>query len=347
MVPRALAFVLLTGACARDLPARSPPVAAAAPVASVAAVPVASVAEVSAPPPLVPAVPTIHPGVCVSDDRPTHRLVVTASERTLDGARLGRDFTDISAVIKGWSDDRTLSLAIDPDISFVMLHSLLAELQAVPGLRLWISVRVGDDPQLQHIPIRTPRLGVLTYIVGLPPATYILRLDGDSQVRDEPFILPARGHVLIEELLVIPGGDSSWRAVAAALAIPCGAATLIDPPLMTPSPPRFPSVRSGPLTVTGSAVYKDTVRRILRARVNEARYCYNAALRRDPRTRGRVTIEFTIDARGKVASASVADSTVVDHELALCIAQAVRRWSFVKPEDGREVSARGSWLLEF
>ncbi len=329
-------------ACDRQLPHAAPP-------APPATAPVTPVAQVSASPaPLVPAVPVLDPDACVPGDRPTHLLVVSASEYTLDGAPLGRGVT-LAAAVQARVDDHTLALAIAPDLPFNLgVRSLLLELQDIPELRLWISVRVGDDPELRHVPVLPTELDALKYRLGLPPATYTLRLDGDREVLDwtnDPYMLPAARNVLIDRLLVIPGDDSPWQVVAAALAIPCGGATLIEPP-MTPQRLRTPAVRLGPVTTTSDAAYQDLVRRIVRAHVTEVRYCYNVALRRDPATRGRVAIAFTIDARGKIASAAVAENTSVDNALAVCIAAAVRRWSFVKPKDGREVAVRFSWLLE-
>lgn len=336
----ARALALLASACAHDPPAASRPIAAA-PVRPAVVAPVREA-------PLVPAIPILEPGTCVSGDRPTHHLVVTATDRFLDDVRLGREIA-LDGAVKSRVEDHRLTLEIDPELSFVVVRSLLVELQAVPGLRLWIGVRVGDDRRIQHIPILPTRLDAPAYLVGLPPATYSLRLDGEREVFDgsiDPFMLPPGRDVLVDQLLVIPGDASPWRIVAAALAIPCGGATVIDPPLQYHEHWFDPIVRLRDVTTTGDAAYQDTSRRILRAHVNEIRLCYNLARRRNPRTRGRVTVAFTVDARGKVASASVAESTVVDNDLDLCIAAAVRRWSFVKPEAGRELSVRCSWSLE-
>jgi TonB family protein len=181
----------------------------------------------------------------------------------------------------------------------------------------------------------------MSYIVGLPPRIYTFRLDGD---REDPYILPSR-HARIDQLLVVPDYNSTWRAVAAALAIPCGSATVIERPLIPP-PSTYPSsVRLGPVKANGAAGYQNLVRRIVRAHGNEIRWCYDTNRRRDPRIRGRVTIAITIDALGKVTAAAVAESTLGDNDIAECVRTAARRWKFVKPEDGREVEARFTWEL--
>jgi hypothetical protein len=94
-----------------------------------------------------------------------------------------------------------------------------------------------------------------------------------------------------------------------------------------------PTVRQAKATVTG-ALDKDIVRRIVRAHINEVRYCYNQGLARDPSLGGRVAIKFTINADGKVPAAVVRETTLKDAAVGNCIAQAVRRWTFPKPKDG-------------
>lgn len=334
MPPRALALALLAGRCAPAPPAPSPPVVTDA-------VPVAlAVVAPDQPAALVPAVPTLEAGTCVLDDSPTHHLVVTADGRALDDVTLGRD-ASLAHAVQAWGDDRTLSLAIPPDFGFFLARSLLLQLQSIPKLRLWIAVRVGDDPQLRHLPILPTRLGTISHIAGLPPRIYTLRLDGD---REDPYSLPLE-HARIDQLLVVPDHDSTWQAVAAALAIPCGSATVIERPLI-PLPSLYPSsVRLGPVKANRGAGYQNLVRRIVRAHGNEIRWCYDTNRRRDPRIRGRVTIAFTIDALGKVTAAAVAESSLGDNDIAQCVRTAARRWQFVKPEDGREVEARFTWEL--
>ncbi len=96
---------------------------------------------------------------------------------------------------------------------------------------------------------------------------------------------------------------------------------------------RVPRVRQAKAKVTGS-IDKDIIRRIVRAHINEVRYCYNQGLVRDPNLEGKVTVKFTIAATGKVASSDVAKSTVDDTNVGRCIAKAVKRWKFPKPPGG-------------
>ena len=108
---------------------------------------------------------------------------------------------------------------------------------------------------------------------------------------------------------------------------------------------RVPTVRQAKAEVVG-ALDKDIIRRIVRAHINEVRYCYNQALARDPNARGRIAVQFTISGNGKVPSAAVQDSTMKDPAVGRCIAQAVRRWTFPKPEGGGQVAVLYPFVLE-
>jgi hypothetical protein len=108
---------------------------------------------------------------------------------------------------------------------------------------------------------------------------------------------------------------------------------------------RVPTVRQAKAEVQG-ALDKDIIRRIVRAHINEVRYCYNQALARDPNAKGRVAVQFTIGGTGKVPSAVVQETTMKDAGVGNCIAQAVRRWTFPKPEGGGSVIVTYPFVLE-
>jgi len=108
---------------------------------------------------------------------------------------------------------------------------------------------------------------------------------------------------------------------------------------------RVPTVRQAKAEVQG-ALDKDIIRRIVRAHINEVRYCYNQALARDPNAKGRVAVQFTIGGTGKVPSAVVQETTMKDAGVGNCIAQAVKRWQFPKPEGGGSVIVTYPFVLE-
>jgi Ca-activated chloride channel family protein len=108
---------------------------------------------------------------------------------------------------------------------------------------------------------------------------------------------------------------------------------------------RVPTVRQAKAEVVGS-LDKDIIRRIVRAHINEVRYCYNQALAKDPNSKGRVTVEFVIGGTGKVASATVKETTMSDAAVATCISAAIKRWTFPKPEGGGSVTVAYPFVLE-
>ncbi|MCY1066616.1 AgmX/PglI C-terminal domain-containing protein [Nannocystis sp. RBIL2] len=108
---------------------------------------------------------------------------------------------------------------------------------------------------------------------------------------------------------------------------------------------RVPTVRQAKAEVQG-ALDKDIIRRIVRAHINEIRYCYNQALARDPGAKGRVAIQFVIGGTGKVPTAVVSESTMRDAGVGSCMAQAVRRWTFPKPQGGGSVTVTYPFVLE-
>ena len=107
----------------------------------------------------------------------------------------------------------------------------------------------------------------------------------------------------------------------------------------------MPTVREAKAEVVGG-LDKDLIRRVVRAHVNEVRHCYNQGLVKDPNLKGRVAVQFTIGATGKVSSSVVAESDLKDGAVSSCIAQAVRRWSFPKPASGGAAMVTYPFILQ-
>ncbi len=94
-----------------------------------------------------------------------------------------------------------------------------------------------------------------------------------------------------------------------------------------------PIVRQAKHIVEGS-LDRDIIRRIVRAHINELRYCYNLGLNHDPKLSGRVKVRFVIDAAGKVSSSEVVGNTIADEGVSRCVAKATTRWKFPRPPGG-------------
>lgn len=108
-----------------------------------------------------------------------------------------------------------------------------------------------------------------------------------------------------------------------------------------------PKVRQAKATLSNSSLDKDIIRRIVRAHINEVRSCYNAGLTKDPTLAGQVVIEFTIAGSGKVSkSAAVDPDAFKDPAVPKCIAKAVKKWKFPKPQGGGEVNVSYPFNLD-
>lgn len=89
----------------------------------------------------------------------------------------------------------------------------------------------------------------------------------------------------------------------------------------------------GPATVVGS-LDKDVIRRVIRRHMNEVKFCYEKELSRNQGMEGRVQIAFTIGMTGAVAASVVQSSTLNNMATEQCIAGAIRRWEFPRPQAG-------------
>ena len=71
------------------------------------------------------------------------------------------------------------------------------------------------------------------------------------------------------------------------------------------------------------------IRRVVRARINQVRYCYERELASSPGLAGKVVVGFTFDGdRGKVISVRVRSSTLGSPGAEACILRAIKGWTF-------------------
>ena len=81
-----------------------------------------------------------------------------------------------------------------------------------------------------------------------------------------------------------------------------------------------------------SGLSKDIINAVVARHRSEIRWCYEAALQRNPGLRGKVTMAFNIQPNGVVSYAGTKESTVGDSALENCIASKIKTWIFPKPE---------------
>lgn len=96
---------------------------------------------------------------------------------------------------------------------------------------------------------------------------------------------------------------------------------------------KAPDWTVGQPNVIGS-LDKELIRRVIRQHMNEVKFCYEKELTRDASLNGRVVVKFSIGGMGQVMTSVVESSTLANHSGERCIADAVRRWQFTKPQGG-------------
>ena len=101
----------------------------------------------------------------------------------------------------------------------------------------------------------------------------------------------------------------------------------------------------GPAKVRGG-IDKEIVRRVIRRHLNEVKFCYEKELMKNQELFGRVVTEFTIAANGTVIASVVQSSTLGNSPVEQCIAGAVRRWEFPKPDGGGLVIVSYPFMLK-
>jgi TonB family protein len=100
---------------------------------------------------------------------------------------------------------------------------------------------------------------------------------------------------------------------------------------------RSPAVINGFAAARGG-LDKELVRRVVRAHLNEVRFCYSEALARQPALAGRVVVQFTIAHTGRVLVSALQSSSLGSATVEQCIVAATRRWEYPRPSGGGLVS---------
>jgi hypothetical protein len=99
-----------------------------------------------------------------------------------------------------------------------------------------------------------------------------------------------------------------------------------------------PTCTVGATQVRGS-LDKEVIRRVIRAHLNELRFCYERALQSHPDLAPRVPVEFVISADGSVATVR-AEAPAGDHGVARCVASAFQRFRFPHVPGGGATAVR-------
>ncbi len=95
-----------------------------------------------------------------------------------------------------------------------------------------------------------------------------------------------------------------------------------------------PTPEMGKVEVNSGSMDREVIRRVIRSRMNEVKFCYEKALLAKKDLEGRVQVKFLISPTGKVATSLIESSSLHSQPTEQCVAEAVRRWEFPKPPSG-------------
>lgn len=98
-------------------------------------------------------------------------------------------------------------------------------------------------------------------------------------------------------------------------------------------------------TVSGRLDRK-TVQKIIRRNLSGIKWCYQDALQRNPKIRGKVTLSFTILPSGRTQNPSARNKSFKDEALLKCIKRKMTRWKFPQPKDGGVVKVSYPLILK-
>jgi pSer/pThr/pTyr-binding forkhead associated (FHA) protein/outer membrane biosynthesis protein TonB len=98
-------------------------------------------------------------------------------------------------------------------------------------------------------------------------------------------------------------------------------------------------------TVSGRLDRK-TVQKIIRRNLSGIKWCYQDALQRNPKLRGKVTLSFSILPNGSVKNPRASNPSLNDNALLSCITRKMKRWKFPAPKDGGVVKVSYPLILK-
>jgi hypothetical protein len=85
---------------------------------------------------------------------------------------------------------------------------------------------------------------------------------------------------------------------------------------------------------TQGTVDREAVARVIHSHLNEVHGCYERALLKQPGLAGKVVLEWTIGAAGRVVAAKTKSSTLSNAAVEACILSSLKSWTFPAPKGG-------------
>jgi hypothetical protein len=93
------------------------------------------------------------------------------------------------------------------------------------------------------------------------------------------------------------------------------------------------------LTLTACAsmgIDREGVREVVRDHLPEIKLCYDAARERNPKIKGKLTMNWEVDDQGRASKveADPSRSSLSDERVITCISDAIKTWNFPKAPQG-------------
>lgn len=95
------------------------------------------------------------------------------------------------------------------------------------------------------------------------------------------------------------------------------------------------TVKPQPPQVAGAFCKPADIQRVVNARANGVKFCYEKALGANPELSGQLGLSWRILPNGSVAKVRVETSTLADKSVGQCVARVIKRWKFPKPDGGQ------------
>ena len=92
--------------------------------------------------------------------------------------------------------------------------------------------------------------------------------------------------------------------------------------------------------ISGGGLSNDDIWAVIFRNQGQIRFCYEQGLQSDPKLKGVVRTQFTIDSNGRVSKVNIVGTTVNSKIVEDCIALRIKSWKFPLPKVGRSISIK-------
>ncbi|MBE8163006.1 MAG: AgmX/PglI C-terminal domain-containing protein [Bdellovibrionaceae bacterium] len=106
------------------------------------------------------------------------------------------------------------------------------------------------------------------------------------------------------------------------------------------------SLEVGRESITSGGLDKSAIAAVIQAHLSEVRFCYEKALQGQPDLKGRVVVNFAIEANGLVKLANIKASSLNFPSVEFCIVNHLKSWKFPYPSGGVVVKVSYPFVLQ-